>query len=186
MDYKFLDNLNSIEDLVLPNSDKINPFLLKNNQAEIKEALNFIGSNEKFLYLHGFLGTGKRQFINYISDFLDKEVILLEYYCKASTVCDDILLYFNDVINKRNSSNTFEINTKISTLAVRFQKNISSTKYPFLIVLHTFDDILEENEWLVKETFEKILKYDNVKIIISTTAMKPDVLDGVEEDRKIT
>lgn len=186
MDYKFLDNLNSIEDLALPNSDKINPFLLKNNQAEIKEALNFIGSDEKFLYLHGFLGTGKRQFINYISDFLDKEVVLLEYYCKASTVCDDILLHFNDVINKRNSSNTFEINTKISTLTVRFQKNISSTKSPFLIVLHTFDDILEENEWLIKETFEKILKYDNVKIIISTTAMKPDVLGGVEEDRKIT
>ena len=59
-------------------------------------------SKEKFLYIHGFMGTGKRQFINYICEFLDKDVIKLEYYCKAATVCDDILLSFNSFIDNND------------------------------------------------------------------------------------
>ncbi len=185
MNYSFLDNLINKDKLILPESDKINHFLLKNNTEEIKQAIDFIASNEKFLYIHGFMGTGKRQFINYVTDFLHKDVILLEYYCKTSTVCDDILLKFNDTIEKAITANTVSLNSKITTLGVSFNNKISSTQKPFLIVLHTLDDVLEENAWLIKDTFEKIAKYNNVKIIISTTAMKPDVLGGLQEDRKI-
>ena len=78
MEYDFLANSIDKDSVVLPQSDKINPFLLKNNYAEIIKALDFIESDEKFLYVHGFLGTGKRQFITYLQDFLSKEVIKLE------------------------------------------------------------------------------------------------------------
>ena len=96
MSYDFLDRSVNINNLILPNSDKINTFLLKNNDAEITKAIDFIASDETFLYIHGFMGTGKRQLINYVCDFLSKDVIRLEYYCKQATVCDDILLSFID------------------------------------------------------------------------------------------
>ena len=92
MEYKFLDGRIEQYDSVLPNSDKIHPVLLKNNHDEIVKAIDFIASNGKFLYIHGFMGTGKRQFVNYACEFLSKDVIKLEYYCRNSTVCDDILL----------------------------------------------------------------------------------------------
>ena len=98
MEYKFIDSSINEENIVLPDSDKINPFLLKSNYNDIIKAIDFIASDDITLYIHGFLGTGKRQFINYVTDFFDKEVIKLEYYCKASTVCDDILLSFIDTI----------------------------------------------------------------------------------------
>ena len=63
-----------------------------------EKVMNFINSKEKFLYIHGFMGTGKRQFINYICEFLNKDVILLEFFCKEATVCDDILLIFNNIL----------------------------------------------------------------------------------------
>ena len=75
MEYEFLDHSIEKDNIVLPNSDKINPFLLKNNYADIIKAIDFISSDEKFLYIHGFMGTGKRQFINYITEFLNKDVI---------------------------------------------------------------------------------------------------------------
>ena len=75
MDYNFLNSSIERDNVILPNSDKINPFLLKNNEAEVQKALNFIASDEKFLYVHGFMGTGKRQFINYITEFLDENVV---------------------------------------------------------------------------------------------------------------
>ena len=86
MNYEFIDNSIEKDNVILPNSDKINPFLLRNNYADLLKAIDFIASEEKFLYLHGFMGTGKRQFVNYICEFLAKDVIKLEYYCKEATV----------------------------------------------------------------------------------------------------
>ena len=116
MGYTFLDKNIDTNNLILPESDKINPFLLKNNSAEIEKAIKFLSADEKLLYIHGFLGTGKRQIINYTSEFTDQEVIKLEYYCRQSTVCDDILLQFIDKIEKITNSKSININAKITTL----------------------------------------------------------------------
>ncbi len=185
MDYEFLDSSIDRENVILPNSNKINSFLLKNNHNDVLKAVDFIASKEKFLYVHGFLGTGKRQFINYLYDFLSKDVIKLEYYCKAATVCDDILLTFNDIIEQNSMAKAVNLNTKITTLGVKFSQQISSIKKPFLIILHSYDDVLEENRELISKTFESILKEENVKIIISTRAMIQNILGDREEDRKI-
>lgn len=185
MEYQFLNSSIEKENIILPNSDKINPYLLKNNQAEIKKGVDFISSDEKFLYIHGFLGTGKRQFINYICEFLSKDVIKLEYYCKQATVCDDILLAFNNTIENLSISKAINFNKKITTLNFKFQQQISSIKKPFLIILHSFDDVTEENADLIKETLSNILQEQNVKLIISTRGMKSNVIGDVEKDRKI-
>lgn len=185
MEYEFLDHSIEKDNIILPNSDKINPFLLKNNYADIIKAIDFISSDEKFLYIHGFMGTGKRQFINYITEFLNKDVIKLEYYCKNATVCDDILLAFSEIIDNLSISKAVNLNAKITTLNVKFQQQISSIKKPFLIILHSLDDILPENKSLVSECFSKLLKEDNVKIIVSARALSPEILEGASEDRKI-
>ena len=185
MDYEFLDSSIDRDNIILPDSDKINSFLLKNNHNEVIKAVDFIASNKKFLYIHGFLGTGKRQFINYISDFLQKDVIKLEYYCKEATVCDDILLTFSDIIDRNSISKAVNLNAKITTLGVKFEQQISSIKKPFLIILHSFDDVLEENVELITKVLASVAKQDNVKIIVSTRAMIQGVLSDLEEDRKI-
>lgn len=186
MIYQFLNNSIDINDVVLPNSDKIHPLLLKNDDADIKKALAFLATDEKFLYVHGFLGTGKRQFINYVADFLQKDVIKLEYYCKESTVCDDILLYFIDIIEKTALSKAVNLNTKVTTLAVKFQTYISSIKKPFIIILHSFDDISQDNSNLVSQNLQEALtKNSNLKVILSTRALVPGILGNIKFDKKI-
>lgn len=185
MDYEFLNSSINREKIILPDSDKINSFLLRNNYAEILKAVDFLDSKEKFLYLHGFLGTGKRQFINYVTDFLSNDVIKLEYYCKEATVCDDILLSFIDVIDKNAISKAVSLNAKITTLGVKFRQYISSIKKPFLIILHSLDDVAEDNMKLISDMISDVLKEENIKLIISTRAMMPSVINGVQEDRKI-
>jgi len=185
MDYQFFKNSIDKNNLVLPNSDKISPILLKNNYNDILKAIDFIDSDKKFLYIHGFLGTGKRQFINYVCDFLESDVIKLEYYCKEATVCDDILLYFNDLIEKLPISKAVNFNTKIAALNIKFQQQLSSIKKPFVIVLHSLDDVLEENLPLIIDCFSKIINESNVKIIISTRAMIPSLLGESVEECKI-
>ncbi len=186
MTYQFLNDSIDINDVVLPNSDKIHPLLLKNDDADIKKALAFLATDEKFLYVHGFLGTGKRQFINYVADFLQKDVIKLEYYCKESTVCDDILLYFIDIIEKTALSKAVNLNTKVTTLAVKFQTYISSIKKPFIIILHSFDDISQDNSNLVSQNLQEALtKNSNLKVILSTRALVQGILGNIKFDKKI-
>ena len=185
MDYKFLDSSIEIDNIILPNSDKINPFLLKNHYSEIIKAVDFIASEEKFLYIHGFMGTGKRQFINYACEFCGRDIIKLEYYCKESTVCDDILLSFIDTIEENPISKAISINTKISTLATKFKQYLNSIKKPFLIILHSLDDVFNENITLITETLESVMDSNNIKLIISTRALKPGILGSLEENRKI-
>ena len=185
MDYNFLDSSVDKDDIVLPESDKINPFLLKNNYADIIKAVDFFSEDAQFMYIHGFLGTGKRQFINYITDFLNKDVIKLEYYCKASTVCDDILLSFIDIIEKNSISKAVNLNAKVTTLAVKFQQYLTSIKKPFIIILHSYDDILDENKQFVIDFLQASVENSNVKIIISTRAMLQDITGVLKVDRKI-
>lgn len=185
MEYNFLDKSLQIENIILPDSDEINSCLLKNNNAEIKKVLNFISSNEKILHLHGFMGTGKRQLINYVCEFLDKEVIKLECYCREATVCDDILLDFTEKIDKLSISKNVNINTKITTLNVKLKQQILSIKKPFLIILHSFDSILEENVELIKNYLIELLEIENIKLIITSRAMMPTILNNINIDKKI-
>ncbi len=188
MSYKFLDDSVDKDNVFLPESDKINPFLKKSHYSEIIKSIDFIASEDTALYVHGFLGTGKRQFINYISEFLSNDVIKLEYFCKPSTVCDDILLSFTaileDVIGQKNI-NINASNAKITTLSVKFEQLVSSVKKPIIIILHSYDDILEENYPLVVSCFEKITDFENIKIIISTRATTPGILGDKKIDRQI-
>lgn len=185
MEYKFLDSSFDTDNINLPESGCINKFLLKNNYAEIVKAVEFLNSEENMLYIHGFLGTGKRQFINYISELLDKDVIKLEYYCKASTVCDDILLSFIDTIEKNALSKAININAKVTTLNVKLQQYVSSIKKPFIIILHSYDDISVENSSLVLECLENIIQNPNIKIVASTRAMTPGIFGSIKVKKKI-
>ena len=137
------------------------------------------------MHVHGFMGTGKRQYINYINEFISNDVIKLEYYCKEATVCDDILLNFNEIIEQKSISKAVNFNTKITTLNVKFQQQITAIKKPFLIILHSFDDVQEQNVKLIKDLLISIAKEENTKIIISTRAMQPFALNDLKEDRKI-
>ena len=185
MEYKFLDNSTDTSEITLKESPVIHPCLLENNKNDIIKSLDFLASEEKFLYVHGFLGTGKRQFVNYLCEYLAKDVIKLEYYCKEATVCDDILLMFTDLIESLSISKSISINAKITTLGAKFQKQLSSIKKPFLIILHSLDNVSEEQLQYIKKTFSEALKNSNVKIIITTRAMKQNLLGDLEEDRKV-
>ena len=185
MKYHFLNSSINSEEISLPDSEKINSFVLKSCQNDVFKAIEFFKSDDILMYIHGFLGTGKRQFINYATDFLDKEVIKLEYYCKESTVSDDILLSFIDIIENNPISKAVNLNAKIMALNIKFLNMLSSIKKPFVIILHSFDDITEENKNLVIDMLQNAAKSENVKIILSTRALQQDILNDVKVNTKI-
>lgn len=184
MEYVFLNKINK-EEINLSPSPKINKFLFKNHYADIIKVLDFFASEDKFLYIHGFLGTGKRQVIDYSTDYLHKDVVVLEYFCRSSTVCDDILLDFIDKIEKNSMSKAVIQTAKITTLNVKFQQYISAIKKPFMIILHSFDDVETENMKLITDCMSAVIKSPNVKLLVSTRAMLQSVMGDVKINKKI-
>lgn len=185
MDYNFLDSNIDLQEITLHDSDKINPFVKKNCEKDIIKAIEFLNSEEKLLYVHGFMGTGKRQLINYLTDFFDKDVIKLEYHCKPATVCDDIQLAFIDKIEKNTISKAVNLNTKITTLAPKLQHYFETIKKPFVIILYSIDEIQTDNLSQVISYFEKIVDNPNIKLIVSTRALITDVMGEIKVDRQI-
>ena len=185
MNYKFSNISVANNNFELKPSEKIHPCLLKNHKNDKMKAIDFLSSDGKFIYIHGFLGTGKRQFVNYLCEYLNDDVIKLEYYCKDSTVCDDIFLEFTEYIEKLSVSGSLKLNAKISTLSAKFEKAIEAIKRPVLIILHALDNTTEENIHVVADNFSKVLRNQNVKIIITTCALKTNLMGNIEEDCKI-
>lgn len=164
-------------------SDVIDNCLLKNSKNDIIKSLECLNSEDNFLYIHGFLGTGKRQFVDYICEYLSSDVLTLKYFCKEATVCDDILLSFIEELEKDNQSKNTNLNAKITTLSVKFQQMLEQIKKPTLIILHTFDNIQDTNKQLALDILSKIVNVQNVKIIVTTCALIPD-LTGISEKSK--
>ncbi len=164
-------------------SEKIDNCLLKNSKNDVIKAIDCLNSEDNFLYIHGFLGTGKRQFVNYLCEYLSNDVITLEYFCKEATVCDDILLSFIGEIEKHSASRSTNLNAKITTLNVKFQQLLEQIKKPTLIILNSFDNIQETNKQLVLDIISKFVKTPNVKIITTTCALIPD-LTGISDNSK--
>ena len=180
MNYNFLDSSIDVENFVLPSSKNITPILLKNNNLEVVKALKFLSSTNKILNVHGFLGTGKRQFINYFSEFIAKDVVKLNYYCKAATVCDDIQIALINYLENNNLAPNFNVSMKIVTLSTKLMQYISSLKRPILIILHSFDDILDENKKNVIEFIKQLEQFDNIKLVFSTKAMQIELFDDLK------
>ena len=185
MDYKFLSSKIDADNINLQENNCINKFVFQNNYAEILKAVEFLKSEDVLLYVHGFLGTGKRQFVNYIQTLMDKDVVKLEYYCKASTVCDDILLAFIGIIEKETFAKTNLVNAKITTLSVKILQYVSTIKKKFAIVLHSLDDVKQDNLQLIIDVLEQLSQLDNVKIIASTRALLPDIFGKITVGKKV-
>ena len=183
MQYIYTDISEISNDYNLHESKNIDSCLLKNNYSDIIKAIEFLNSDEKYLYIHGFMGTGKRQFVSYLCEYLTREVIVLDYYCKESTVCDDIMLSFIDRIEKFSPAGNMNLNTKIATLTIKFQKIVSTLRKPILVILHSLDNVSDDNLHFITNSFETLLQESNVKIIITTCALRTGLIDNVEENK---
>ena len=77
MQYKFLNLFLDKKDILSQNNEMIDSVLIENNVSQLENIYDFYGNERPILYVNGFLGTGKVQIINYSTNFLSEETIVL-------------------------------------------------------------------------------------------------------------
>lgn len=187
MQYKFLNIFLDPKELLTQAKGKINPFLLENNAAQIEKIYNFYKSNVNLLYVNGFLGTGKAQIVDYTTSFLSTETIVLKYNCFNSTVQDDLLLSFFSEFKKLSSQNIIsEPKVKTENFTQKINSYFSQIEKPFLIILDSFEAILDENRKEILDFIFHLKSIPKIKIIIIGRSFESKYFKDVELERVST
>lgn len=171
MQYKFLNIFLDPKELLAQAKNKanvdINKFLLENNTSQIERIYEFYKSNINLLYVNGFLGTGKAEIVNYSTALLSDETIILKYNCFNSTLLDDILLSFFVDFKKLTAQNIIsEPKVKTENFTQKINSYFSQIEKPFVIILNSFEAIMEENRKEILDFIFHLNSMPKIKIII--------------------
>lgn len=167
MEYRFLNIFLDKNELLMQSKKNINHFLLENNSSQIEKIYDFYKSNINLLYVNGFLGTGKAEIVDYSTAFLSAETVILKYNCFNSTVLDDILLsFFSEFKNLSAQKIISEPKIRTENFTQKVNSYFSQIEKPFIIILDSFEAILEENRQEILDFIFHLNSMQKVKIII--------------------
>ena len=185
MKYQFLNFFLEKKDLLKQNSEVIDPFVLENNKENLENIYDFYGSEKPILFVNGFMGTGKKQVVNYSLNFLSKEAIVLWYNCFETTILDDILLcFFNEFKKLQTQGIISGLKVKTENFTAKINAYFTSIEKPFVIVLNSYDSIQKENLQEIVDFINHVIGFEKVKIVIvSRTLDRKSFDDDLKYER---
>lgn len=183
----FLDPKELLEQSKVEMNYHINSFLLKNNESQIENIYEFYKSNINLLFVNGFMGTGKAEIVNYSTNFLSEDVITLKYNCFNSTILDDILLsYFHDFKNLASQGIITEPKIKTENFTQKINAYFSQIERPFVIILNSFEAILDENRQEIIDFITHLNSMQKIKIIITGRVFENKYFPNTQLERTTT
>lgn len=184
MQYKFLNIFLNKKELLTQSKIEINPFLLESNAEHIEKIYNFYKSQTNLLFVSGFLGTGKPKIVDYSTSFLSLETIVLKYNCFNSTVLDDILLaFFSEFKNLYSQGVITEPKIKVDSFIEKVNSYFSQIERPFVIILDSFEAILNENRQEILDFIFHLMSLQKVKIILIARTFESKYFKNIPLER---
>ena len=187
MKYQFLNFFLEKKDLLKQNSEVIDPFVLENNKENLENIYDFYGSEKPILFVNGFMGTGKKQVVNYSLNFLSKEAIVLWYNCFETTILDDILLcFFNEFKKLQTQGIISGLKVKTENFTAKINAYFTSIEKPFVIVLNSYDSIQKENLQEIVDFINHVIGFEKVKIVIASRTLDRKSFDDDSKYERMT
>lgn len=172
----FLSATANFEDFINMSSAEINGHVQKNNESILKKAFNFFQGDSKILVISGFAGVGKKQIAEHSLSYLEKNTIILRYYCTASTKTDDIQLSFYKTLRQKTSiKDTAELEA-IDSISDKIEYFLTKTEFRFVPVFYNFDSIKDENKPDILNYVMALSKKDNIKTVICAKTFDTDLI----------
>lgn len=187
MKYQFLNFFLERKDLLKQNSDMIDPFLLENNKENLESFYDFYGSDTPILFVNGFMGTGKKQIVNYSLNFLSKESLVLWYNCFETTILDDILLvFFNEFRKLQTQGILAPLKTKTENFTAKINAYFTSIEKPIIIILNSFDSIQKENVAEIVDFINHVIGFEKIKVIVVSRTLDRKIFTDDSKYERIT
>ena len=167
MQYKFLNFFLDKKDILSLNNEMIDSILIENNVAQLNGLYDFYQNERPILYVNGFLGTGKVQVVNYSTNFLSEEAVVLRYNCFETTILDDIFLTFFEEFKKLETQKIINPpKIKSENFNQKIHSYFSTIEKPILIILDSFEALTEENRTEIINFLMHLVTFKKVKTIL--------------------
>jgi tetratricopeptide (TPR) repeat protein len=148
---------------------------LVNRTDYLEETCQALNSNNKIVFISGFQGTGKTDFLNTIIAAREEYVLNFYYECSAITQLDNIILSLFNYLKKISIKNAdYKRNFRISnsqSIDERLINSIKNLERPLLITIDGFENLLYDTE---SEEYKDLIHFlefasciPEIKIIIA-------------------
>jgi len=187
MEHRFIDVI--ADKKVFQNSQGLNlhPIMVENNLNQLVAMQEFFAGSEFMLLVSGFLGVGKSSIVDYFSNFLTKETIVLKYNCFETTILDDMLLSFFEKFKDLIAEGVIQ-QPKIRT--DNFVQKINSYFYsisaPIVVIIDSFQDVLKGNKSEILEFLKHLSTSGKVKVVLLSRTFDYENFEGIFSYKKIS
>lgn len=179
---KFIEKPINIKEL--PQDLPIDNCLLENNEKQISQICDFLLGDKNLLQINGFKGCGKSEIVNFVSEFLNQDVIYLHYTCLETTILDDMLLsFFNDFRNYTMLGIITSPKIKVENFNQKINSYFTSVTKPIFVVIDSFEDIVKENKTEIINFIKHLLKFQNVKIALISKVTATEEFSEYDYDK---
>jgi tetratricopeptide (TPR) repeat protein len=181
METKFLDNPIVLKDI--PKECPVDPFLLENNEKQISQMCDFLQGDKKLLLVNGFRGSGKTKIVNFVSDSVNPDVLVLNYTCFETTILDDMLLSFFESFKMYTMMGKITpAKTKVENFNQKINSYFNTITLPILVVIDSFQSVMKENRSAIIDFIKHLSGFKNIKIVLVSKAVASEDFSDIEHE----
>jgi tetratricopeptide (TPR) repeat protein len=181
----FLSPTANFEDILNIGSNKIDKFVLKNNESTLRKVFTFFQNDNKLLILNGFAGTGKKQISEHILSYIDKDTIICRFVGTESSTLDDVHLTFLNILKQKTSAKDLADVDTINTVQDKLEYIFSTLDLKFILVYYNFDLISEDNRAGILDYIKSFSQNKNIKSVITSRVFDTEALPAEYKYTKI-
>lgn len=167
MEYSFINDITDKKTFLNTSGANIHPLLAENNIDKFVSMKDFFKSDKFMLLVSGYMGTGKSAVVDYFSDFLKSDTIVLKYNCYETTILDDMLLSFFERFKELTAENIIqEPKMRSDNFAQKINSFFISVSMPVVIIIDSFDEVLKINKPEILEFLKHLSQTGKVKVVM--------------------
>lgn len=184
---RFIENITDKKTFLNFQGAKIHPLVAENNLNQFMAMKDFFYSDCFMLLVNGFLGVGKSTVVDYFTNFLTPETLVLKYNCYETTILDDMLLSFFEQFKEFISEGIIqEPKMRSENFVQKMNSYFYSISSPITVIIDSFQDVLKGNKAEILDFFKHLSNTGKVKVVIISRTFDVSDFDGVFEYKKIT
>ena len=171
MKYQFIDDITDRKIFLKQDADPVTRILAENNNDQFLKMHEFFMYEKFLLLISGFLGTGKSSVINYFTDFLRPETIVLMYNCYETSNLEDLLLALFEKFKTLEAENIIrEPKMRSENFAQKINSYFISISAPIVVIIDSFEQVLKSNKGEILDFDEneglKFFRFDDGKELL--------------------
>ncbi len=184
MNYNFIkENLHKL--FSGPNIDKSalevmiegqeNSFILNHNIEAVSKIIKFLSGEDNIFILNGFMGSGKTYCADFITNFIDKNVLIFKNSYQEAINLDDVFLsMFKDFSGYHNEKLITLPKIDTNIFSEKINSYIKYCNSPMLFIFDSFeiDTRSRDTQKDILDFINFISRYEKVKVIICSRTFK--------------